>query len=218
MSGSLATNWVGKPRRNEQVASLCSPAYSGLGRSVHPVDLLQKGGLPPCLPGYLAESTLPQFWSLPGVIHYAHLADYRHLDLPWILEFVLNLAGNVARQAERLLVAHLIAFYHDSKFASRLKRVTLGNSLKRVGQILQFFQPFHVSLQNLATRPGACCRQGVGGLNKLGFPCSEFDIEMMRFHGMNHSIRFPALASGLDAQLNVRPFHFAVDRFADVVK
>src|SRR5262245_23566304 len=107
----------------------------------------------PCESILLSRGSIPDLGEirlagnkLPSVVYHAHLPDHRHFDLPRILQFILNLSSDVSCETKSLLVAHLVTFHHDANFASSLKSIALGNTLERVGQVLRFLQPFHISL------------------------------------------------------------------------
>src|SRR4051794_5942919 len=66
--------------------------------------------------------------SLPGKLNRPGLPDHRDLDLPGVLELVLDPAGDVLRQPDRLLVRDLFALDHDPDLAAGLQGEGLGDA------------------------------------------------------------------------------------------
>src|SRR5581483_11228947 len=81
---------------------------------------------------------------LLGVVDDARLPDYHDLDLPGILKHFLDLVDNVTRHPMRPDVVHGIRVHENSHFATRLDGVALFDALKRIGDVLQRLETFHV--------------------------------------------------------------------------
>src|SRR5262245_53433480 len=67
---------------------------------------------------------------LPGVFNGPGLSDDGDFDLARILQLVLDAAGDVFRQPDRLLVRDPFTLHHDADFAPRLQGKGLGHALE----------------------------------------------------------------------------------------
>src|SRR5436309_1325180 len=91
---------------------------------------------PNCTQAAVARnSATPQ--PLLRVINRPHLADYSHFDLSRILQLRLDLARDVLRQPDGLLVADLLRVHDDAKLAPGLDGEALGDALHLIGDRLE---------------------------------------------------------------------------------
>src|SRR5262245_4832585 len=87
---------------------------------------------------------------LPGELNGARLTNDGYLDLSRILELVLDPPRDVLRQPDRFLVRDPVAFDDDPDFAAGLERERLRDSVERIGDVLELFEPLHVRLEDVA--------------------------------------------------------------------
>ena len=83
---------------------------------------------------------------------------------------------------------------------------------------LELLEPLHVRLEDVAAGAGTRRRDRVGGLHDHRFERRPVDVHVVRRHGHHDRFALAVLAQEVDADLQVRPFHLAVDRLADVVE
>src|SRR5262245_3261153 len=151
------------------------------------------------------------------VVDRSRLPDDGDLDLSRILELVLDAACDVLRQPDGFLVRDLLALDHDADLAPGLQRERLGNALERVGDALELLEALDVRLEDVATCTWTRGGNRVGGLDDHRFERRPVDVHVMRRHGHHHRLALAVLAEEVDAELQVRALHFAIDRLADVV-
>src|SRR5713226_1022634 len=89
----------------------------------------------------------PPFDWLFGVFDGPRLADHRDPDLPGKAQLSLDAFGDVPRHQLGSGVIDLLRLDQDPDLAAGLDGVRLLDSLERVGDLLQLFQPLDVSLE-----------------------------------------------------------------------
>src|SRR5919107_3936132 len=99
------------------------------------------------------------------VVDGARLADHRDLDLAGVLELLLDLARNVARQRDRAVVVDAVRRDDHADLAPGLHRVDLVDAGVAGGDVLEVAQALDVLLERLAARAGARAAERVGGLD-----------------------------------------------------
>src|SRR6185437_2881366 len=87
--------------------------------------------------GSRRQGTTVQTRRLPGVLHRPGLADDRDLDLAWILELLLDLAGDLVGQQRGRVVVDGPRGHHDPDLASRLHGVDLVDAVVAGGDLLE---------------------------------------------------------------------------------
>src|ERR1044072_8689147 len=90
--------------------------------------------------------------ALLRVVHRARLADHRHLDLPGVLELLLDVARDLARQRAGAVVADRARLDDHADLAAGLHGVHLVDAVVAGGELLQVAQALDVLLQRLAAR------------------------------------------------------------------
>ena len=66
--------------------------------------------------------------------------------------------------------------------------------------------------------PGTCRRDGVGRLDDHGFERRPVDVHVVRRHGHDDRFALAVLPEEIDAELEMRALHLAIDGLADVVQ
>src|SRR6266508_3445830 len=146
------------------------------------------------------------------------LPDHGDLDLAGILQLRLDLLGHVAGEPERLVVAQAAGLDDDAQLAAGLDGEGLLDSLETVGDVLELLQPLDVGLQDLAARSRPRGREGVGAVDEHRLERARLVVAMVALHRMDHVTRLAELLQDLSAELQMCPFHLAVDRLAYVVE
>src|SRR3954451_6688705 len=103
-----------------------------------------------------------------GEVHRARLADDRDLDLAGVLELLLDLACDVARERDRGVVVDVVRGDDHADLAARLHRVDLVDAGVAGGDVLEVTQALDVLLERLAASAGAGAAERVGGLDDHG--------------------------------------------------
>src|SRR5215213_5103236 len=85
--------------------------------------------------------------TLPSVVRRPRLADHRHLDLPGILELLLDLAGDLVREEHRAVVVQRPRLDHHADLAPGLHGVDLVHAVVARGDLLQVAQALDVLLE-----------------------------------------------------------------------
>ena len=100
-----------------------------------------------------------------GVIHHFGLPDHVHLDLTGVLQFFLDLLGDIPGQQHHLVLADLVGSHHDADLSARLDGEGLLHTGEGGGDFLQLLQTLDIVLQVLAPGAGAGGGDSVGGLD-----------------------------------------------------
>src|SRR5918999_2071398 len=98
--------------------------------------------------------TAPVPWSL-GVLDAADLADHGDLDLPRVLELLLDPLGHVAGQHLGGDVVDVLRPDHDADLAAGLHGEHLVDPRVAAGDLLEALQALDVGLERLSPGPGA---------------------------------------------------------------
>src|SRR4249920_2333920 len=91
---------------------------------------------------------------LSGELGGADLADDRDLDLAGVLQFLLDLLRDVARDDLRLEIIDGPRLHEDAHLAPGLHRVDLLDAAERVADLLEALEPLHVGLERFASCAG----------------------------------------------------------------
>ena len=81
----------------------------------------------------------------------------------------------------------------------------------------ELLEPLDVGLEDVAARAGPRRGDGVGRLHDHRFERRPVDVHVVRGHRHHHRLALAVLAQEVDADLQVRALHLAIDRLADVV-
>ena len=84
----------------------------------------------------------------------AAFADHADLDLAGVIQLVLDLLGDVAREQNHCIVGYLVRVDDDADLAACLDRIRARNARRFVCDAFQLFQTLDVVLDVLA----ACAR------------------------------------------------------------
>src|SRR5687767_10764012 len=145
-------------------------------------------------------------------------ANDRDLDLSGVLQLVLDAPGDVLRQPDRFLVGDLLALDQDPDLTSGLERERLRHPLERIGDVFELLEAPDVGLEDVAPGAGPGRGDRVGGLHEHCLERRPVDIHVMGGDRQYDRLALPVLAQQIHAELEMRPFHLAIDRLADVVE
>ena len=84
----------------------------------------------------------------------AGLTDHGHLDLPGILELLLDVPGDLVREEDGAVVVDLARLDDHADLPAGLKRVDLLDAVLARGDLLQGLEPLDVVLERVAPGPG----------------------------------------------------------------
>src|SRR3954468_18858662 len=91
--------------------------------------------------------------ALSSVVGRPRLPDHGDLDLPGVLELLLDLARDLVREQDRAVVVQRAGLDHDADLAAGLHRVDLVHAVVAGGDVLEVAQALGVLLARL--RAGA---------------------------------------------------------------
>src|ERR671918_1143026 len=111
-------------------------------------------------------SMRPRLPPLPRELRRARLPDHRDLDLPGVLELLLDLLRDVTRDRLRLEVVDVLRRHQHADLAAGLHREDLLDALVRRADLLQPLQALDVGLERLTTGAGAAAADRVGDLRQ----------------------------------------------------
>ncbi len=115
-------------------------------------------------------------------------------------------------------VGDLLALDHDANLASSLQGERLRDALERVRDAFEFFEALDVRLEDVASRAGPGRGDRIGGLDDHRLERRPVDVHVMRRHRHHHRFALAVLAQEVDAELEMRALHLAIDGLADVVQ
>src|SRR5215211_4705285 len=93
--------------------------------------------------------------ALSSVVGGPRLPDDGDLDLPWVLELLLDLARDLVGEQDRPVVVERVGLDHDADLAAGLHGVDLVDAVVAGGDVLEVAQALDVLLERLAARAGA---------------------------------------------------------------
>src|SRR5678815_377137 len=131
------------------------------------------------------------------VLDRTRLPDHRDLDLAGILELPFDLARDVAREPQRLVVGDAVGLDDDPKLPPRLDSESLLDALEAVRDVLQLLQALDVGLQDLAPRAGPRGRQGVGPVDQDRFERTRLVVAVMALHRVHNVVALAELLQNL---------------------
>ena len=120
-----------------------------------------------------------------GVLDAADLADDGDLDLPRVLELLLDPLGHVAGQDLGGDVVDVLRLDHDPDLAAGLHGEDLVDARVAAGDLLEALQALDVGLERLPAGPGPAARDGVGGLGEDGLDGPLLDLAVVGFDGVD---------------------------------
>src|SRR5919106_2671179 len=185
---------------------LQSPIHVGGASSPHrpPRTLVPWSGLP--LRGSL------------GVLDAADLAPHGDLDLPRVLELLLDPLGHVAGQHLGGDVVDVLRLDHDADLAAGLHGEHLVDPRIAAGDLLEALQALDVGLERLPPRPRAAARDGVGGLGEHGLDGALLDLAVVGLDGVDDLGPLLEPAGQLGPDDGVGALDLVDERLADVVQ
>src|SRR5687767_2998571 len=107
------------------------------------------------------RSAPPVTHRLLRVIDYPRFANDRHLDLPRVVECVLDALDDVAVETPRGVLVYLVGLDHDADLAPRLKGVRLLHTLEAERHIFQRLDALDVVVHVFAPRTRSRRRYGI---------------------------------------------------------
>src|SRR5690606_14212339 len=141
---------------------------------------------------------------LSGEVHRARLADDHHLDLPRVLQLVLQLARDLLAELRHGRVIDVLRIDHDADLAARLNREAALDAGKAVGDFLELLEPLHVGLEHLSARPGACAADRIAGSDEERLRVPVRLLVVMRLDRVQDLVRLVVFLAEVVAQLDVR--------------
>src|SRR5918993_2033002 len=148
----------------------------------------------------------------------ARLPDHGDLDLPWILQLVLDPFGDVPRQPNRRFVRDLFALDDDADFAAGLECKGLRDPVERIGNPFELFEALHVGLEDVAPGAGSRRGHGISRLDDHGLKGGPVDIHMVSGDGHQDRFALAVLFQEVEAQFEMRALEVTVDRLSDVMQ
>src|SRR5207302_2412251 len=104
------------------------------------------------------------------------------------------------------------------KLAPGLDGEALRYALHLVRDRLQPLQAVYVVLEDLTPRAGARRRQRVGRVHQDRLDRGRIVVTVVALHGVDDLALLAVLVEHLPSELEMRPFHLAVDGLADIVQ
>src|SRR3954449_4304012 len=95
------------------------------------------------------------FMALSSVVRRPRLPDDRDLDLPGVLELLLDLARDLVREQHGAVVVEGTGHHHHADLAAGLHGVDLVDAVVPRRDLLEVAQALDVLLERLATGAGA---------------------------------------------------------------
>src|SRR3954454_10531406 len=126
--------------------------------------------------------TWKRFIALSSVVRRPRLADDGHLDLAWILELLLDLAGDLVAEQDRAVVVERAGHDHHADLAAGLHGVDLVDAVVAGRDLLEGAPGPYVLLARLAAGAWPCAGERVGGLDDHGFDGLGLDLVVVCFH------------------------------------
>src|SRR5579875_1238928 len=148
----------------------------------------------------------------------ARLANHRDLDLPRVLELLLDRARDLVGEQRRSVVVDAARGDHHADLSPRLHRVDLLDPVVPAGDLLEVAQALDVLLEGLAARAGPGARERVGGLHDHRLDRLRLDLVVVGLHRVRNRLRLPIPARELAAHERVWTLDLMRDRLADVVQ
>src|SRR3954447_14351090 len=93
--------------------------------------------------------TWKRFTALTSVVGRARLPDHGDLDLPRVLELLLDLAGDLVAEQDGAVVVERARYDHDADLAPGLHGVDLVDAVVAGGDLLEVAQALDVLLERL---------------------------------------------------------------------
>jgi hypothetical protein len=87
-----------------------------------------------------------QFPNLPGRLCCPGLPNHHHLDLPWILQVILDLFGDLFGQAEGCQIVNFVGIDQHPHFAAGLDGIGLGDAREGIADILKGLDALNLGL------------------------------------------------------------------------
>ena len=87
-----------------------------------------------------------------GVVDGSGLADHGHLDLAGVVELLLDLAGDLVRHEDGVVIADLLRLHDHPDLAAGLQSVDALDARLLGGQLLEGLESLDVRLEALSSR------------------------------------------------------------------
>src|SRR5829696_7014782 len=153
-----------------------------------------------------------------GVLDAADLADHGDLDLPRVLELLLDPLGHVAGEDLGGDVVDVLGLDHDPDLAAGLHGEHLVDPGVAAGDLLEALQALDVGLEGLAAGPWPAAGDGVGGLGEHGLDGALLDLAVVGLDGVDDLGPLLEPAGQLGPDDGVRPLDLVGEGLADVVQ
>src|SRR5438552_8034262 len=146
------------------------------------------------------------------------LPDHRHLDLARVLELVFDLAGDLVREQDRLVVVDLLRLHDPPDLATGLERVDLLDAAVVAGQLLEGLEALDVVLEALAASAGTRGRDRVGRDQQHRFDGLWLHLVVMRLDRVHDSVALAVAPRELGRDRGVRALDLVGQRLAEIVQ
>src|SRR5918992_1302373 len=153
-----------------------------------------------------------------GVLDAADLANHGDLDLPRVLELLLDPLGHVAGQDLGGDVVDVLGLDHDPDLAAGLHGEDLVDTRVAAGDLLETLQALDVGLERLPPGAGAAAGDGVGGLGQHRLDGALLDLAVVGLDGVDDLGPLLEPAGQLGSDDGVRTLDLVGERLADVVQ
>src|SRR4249920_539882 len=153
-----------------------------------------------------------------GVLDRTRLAHDRDLDLPGVLQLLLDLFGDVPRHHLGGEVVDVLGLDHHADLATGLHRVDLLDARVARADLLEALEALDVGLQALAAGPRAAARDSVGDLRDHRVDRPLLDLAVVGLDAVDDLGRFLHPPGDLGADDRMRALDLVRYRLADVVE
>ena len=155
--------------------------------------------------------------ALLGKVNRPGLSNDGDSDLAGILKALFDATGYVLGKLDSRQVIDLVGLDHDPDLATCLDGIGLGDTPKRIGDILKTLDAFQIVVQAFTAGAGPRTRDGVGGLDQDRLQALRFALAMMGLDAVDDIGGTAIALCQVTADRGVRAIHLVVYGLADVV-
>src|SRR5690606_29550612 len=141
--------------------------------------------------------------SSAGEIDRPRLAYDDDLDLPGVLELVLQPTGDPVAQFSHRLVVDLFGVDHDPDLPARLDREAPLDAREALRNLLQLLQALHVRLEQFAASAGPRPADRIGRRDQERLRIAMRFLVVVSLDRVQHLVRLVVPAAELPAELDV---------------
>src|SRR5450759_5822355 len=103
-------------------------------------------------------------FALSGVINRSRLTNHADLNLPWVIEVLLDFVSDFAGEAVRGKLVDFFGFYNDANLAASLDGKRFFHAGKRVRDTLKRLQTLDVEIDGFTSSARTSRRNRIGSL------------------------------------------------------